>query len=601
VAFNAVSVPRAPVPVAGTVRHVLDAPVMSTVATNAGADEARLFVLVLDNAASSPDTTIPVRQLARDFIERFVGPSDLVTAFPTRGWDQLTQEFTTDKVRALQTIDNYIGNRCRGHESEAEKVYIARVATDVLGAIAKHLETVRGRRVSLIWISEGFDGPNFRILPADFGTSSTFGNHIESGARPDPSAVVHATNVAIQTLQRTNVTVFAVDPRRLAPPRGSYHPKENPCGYPRAAGRDSLVTFSEETGGFAAIDYNDYSPQFNRILDESSQYYVLGYQPNRPARDGEFRRIRVRVTKPGLERAAVNARAGYTVSSPREPEPGPPGATPDLTRAISTSVPMAGLPLRVQAVPRRGTDGRGLVYLVVEVGAADLQFAENAGEFTERLEFGLVTLDRVARPTSAQNAAMDLKLTAAQLAEVRDHGVRWLTTLDLKPGHARLRLAVHAAGSKRSGTVFLDVDVPKYGDDELRIDGVALTAPGAERTPTSGVSPTALGLPGPPTTARRFVRGDVISVGAELGVPRDFVQGVVRLTVESQQAGAGAPPILTREVPLPDRAAADPVRVFAIETAALGVGPFVLRLVLEDQQGRHTDTAVLFEVVEQSG
>src|SRR5690606_20660112 len=143
------------------------------------------------------------------------------------------------------------------------------------------------------------------------------------------------------------------DPRRLAPPRGSFHPKENPCGYPRAAGRDSLVTFSEETGGFAAIDYNDYSPQFNRILDESSQYYVLGYQPNRPGRDGEFRRIRVRVTKPGLERAAVNARAGYTVSSPRELEPAPAGVAPEVARAISTSVPMAGLPLRVQAVPRR--------------------------------------------------------------------------------------------------------------------------------------------------------------------------------------------------------------------------------------------------------
>jgi VWFA-related protein len=134
-------------------------PVMSAVATNTGADEARLFVLVLDNASSSPDTTLRVRQLARDFIERFVGPSDLVAAFPTRGWDLLTQEFTTDKTRALQTIDNYISNRCRGTENQEEKVYIARVVTDVLGAIAKHLAVLRGRRVSLVWISEGFDAP----------------------------------------------------------------------------------------------------------------------------------------------------------------------------------------------------------------------------------------------------------------------------------------------------------------------------------------------------------------------------------------------------------------------------------------------------------
>jgi hypothetical protein len=97
------------------------------------------------------------------------------------------------------------------------------------------------------------------------------------------------------------------------------------------------------------------------------------------------------------------------------------------------------------------------------------------------------------------------------------------------------------------------------------------------------------------------VRGDVISVGAELGVRRDFVMGVVRLTVESQQAAAGAPPLLTRTVPLPNRAALDRPRVFAIETAALGAGQFVLRLVLEDQEERRAETAVLFEIVEQTG
>jgi hypothetical protein len=33
------------------------------------------------------------------------------------------------------------------------------------------------------------------------------------------------------------------------------------------------------------------------------------------------------------------------------------GATPDVARAITTSVPLGGLPLRVQAVPRRGANG----------------------------------------------------------------------------------------------------------------------------------------------------------------------------------------------------------------------------------------------------
>jgi VWFA-related protein len=586
VAFNAIDRPRAPVPAAGAPTLALNAPLMSTVTTNAEADEARLFVLLLDNVSSSPDTTLTVRRIARNFVERFVGPSDLVAVFATRGTDARTQEFTSDKARVLQTIDRYAGHRCRGIESEEERVYHARVVTDVVGALAKHLSAVRGRRVTLLWISEGIIQPNFRVF-----------RNLDDPPL-DPGAVVHAMNLAIKELQRVNVTIYAVDPRQLAA-RGTFHAKSNPCGYLPREGRESLMTLSEETGGFAAINWNDYSPQFDRILEENSQYYVLGYQPDRRSRDDEFRRIRVRVTKPGLERAVVTARAGYTVSSPRAPEPGPPGATREVARAITNSLPSAGLPLRVQAVPRKGTDGRGLVHVLVEAGAVDLAFAEREGRFEERLEFGLLTADRLARQGNVQNVAMDLHLTSDELAQVQQSGVRWLTTLDLAPGHYSLRVAGHAVNSNRSGAVFVDVDVPKYEDDDLRIDGVVLTSPAAARTLTSGTSPAALGLPGPPTTARTFVQGDVVSVGAELGVRRDFVQGVVRLTVESQQAAAEAPPLLARTVALFDRAAVDQPRVFAIDTDALGAGQFLLRLVLEDQGGRQVDTAVLFEVVDE--
>ncbi len=598
VAFNSVNLPRQPVPMAGTAKPVLDAPVMSTVATNAGADEARIFVLLLDDISTSKDSTMPVRQIARDFVERFVGPSDLVSVFSTGGWDRQTQEVTSDKTRALATIDRYVGHRCIGYETEPERVYNARVVTDVIGALGTHLSAIRGRRASLLWISEGFPGPNFSIRPADFGTTSTFSNRIETSATPDPGMVVHATNMALQALKRANVTVYAVDPRRLAPPWGTYHPKENPCGYTRAGGRDSLRTFSEETGGFAAIDYNDYSPQFDRILDENSQYYELGYQPSRPGRDGEFKRLRVRVTRPGLQRSVVTARAGYTVSSPRPPEPGPAGVGPVLAKTITSSLPSAGLPLRVQAVPRRGANNRGLVHVIVEAGGQNLEFAEKDGRFTERVEFSLLTADRLARQGNVQPVAMDLSLTAPQVAQIRQTGVRWLTTVDLEPGHYSLRVAGHAVGSRRTGAIFVDVDVPKYADDELRIDGVALTSKPAALTLTSGTSPAALGLPGPPTTARTFLKGDVITLGAEIGVRRDFVRGTVDLALRSQTASPDAPPVLTRSVELPDRAAADAPPAFAIDTAALAAGPYVLRLTVRDSEQRSAGTAVLFDVVE---
>src|SRR5690606_22631490 len=206
-------------------------------------------------------------------------------------------------------------------------------------------------------------------------------------------------------LQRANVTVYAVDPRGLS--GGGASSRENPCGH-GGSGKPSLERFAEETGGFAATDWNDYSPQFKRILDENSQYYVLGYQPNRAGRENEIRRIRVRVVRPGLERTVVSARSSYTVSGPSRPEPGLPGMAPVLARTATSSVPSAGLPLRVQAVPREGPNGRGLVHVIAEVGGRDLQFAEENGRFTERLEFSLLTVDQLARADNVQPVAMSL-------------------------------------------------------------------------------------------------------------------------------------------------------------------------------------------------
>jgi hypothetical protein len=242
--------------------------------------------------------------------------------------------------------------------------------------------------------------------------------------------------------------------------------------------------------------------------------------------------------------------------------------------------------------------GRGTVHVIVEAGAKDLEFVETDGMFTERLEFGLVAVDRLARPSNTQNVAMDLKLTAAQLGQVRHTGVRWLTTLDLPPGQARLRLAAHAVGSNQSGTIFLDVDVPKYEDDDLRIDGVALTSVPAALAPTSGTSPTALGLPGPPTANRTFVKGDVVTVVAEIGLSRDFVRGALELVLTGLPDDGSA--IRRWTVDLPDAAAAVLPRPVDVDTANLNAGKYILRLIVRDSDNKSASTAVVFDVVAQT-
>jgi hypothetical protein len=46
--------------------------------------------------------------------------------------------------------------------------------------------------------------------------------------------------------------------------------------------QDSLRVIAEQTGGFAAINQNDFDKALKRIDAESSDYYVLGYYSSNP-------------------------------------------------------------------------------------------------------------------------------------------------------------------------------------------------------------------------------------------------------------------------------------------------------------------------------
>ena len=80
--------------------------------------------------------------------------------------------------------------------------------------------------------------------------------------------------------------------------------------------QDSLRVLSDETGGFAAVNSNDFAKGFERIIRDNSSYYVLGYYSNDSKRDGQFRTLTVRVKRPGLQ---VRARKGYTAPKGRPP------------------------------------------------------------------------------------------------------------------------------------------------------------------------------------------------------------------------------------------------------------------------------------------
>jgi hypothetical protein len=189
-----------------------------------------------------------------------------------------------------------------------------------------------------------------------------------------------------------------------------------------------------------------------------------------------------------------------------------------------------------------------------------------------------------------------LTLSADNVERLRTADVRWLSTLDVEPGAYSVRVTGYASTTGSTGSIFLDLDVPKWEEDTLWIGGLAVTTAAAAPSVTAISTPVELGLPGPPTTVRGFRPGEPLTASAQIVVPRRFVSGTVQMTVRRQFAPRDAPALLERSIDLPDRVAAKAPSLWTIDTAALPAGEYVLQLTLRDDRNHSAQTAMTFEV-----
>ncbi|HEX4348090.1 MAG TPA: VWA domain-containing protein [Vicinamibacterales bacterium] len=226
-------------------------------------------------------------------------------------------EFTGDRQRLLDTIDKFqAGYGMDRRQTMSNSVHNALAA---VSAMAKWLSAVDDRRKTILFISEGFDGVEPEAVAqresGDRARGFLTREDDQLGRLGGASAdVVEVAEMAA----RSNVTVYGIDPIGLpGGTAGSIKPAPwladddvtNAAGQNRlTTNRAALTALSETTGGFATTRTNDYDAAFDRVVHESSSYYLLGYVSTNSAHDGKFRRVKVTTTRPGL---TVRTRSGY--------------------------------------------------------------------------------------------------------------------------------------------------------------------------------------------------------------------------------------------------------------------------------------------------
>ena len=509
-------------------------PIERDVQTNASGYNGRVYLIVLDDLHTTPLLTARTRLAARQFVERYIGANDVAAVVHTSGRADGAQEFTNNQRLLLNAIDRFSGRKLRSallgrleqeqmsrgtrqpgdaisDPDSSERGYHARNTLESLKNFTQIMEGVRGRRKALVYFSEGID----------YDISDPFNNR-------DATNIMETTRETIAAATRANVAVYGIDVRGLGAGSDTSievqsFPNDPTLGLDNSAlarevraGQDSLRVLSEETGGFAVVNNNDVPGAFARLVEENSSYYVLGYYPANDRRDGRFRKIEVRVNKPGL---SVRARRGYVAPRGRAQDAkfaGPNDASPELREAMSSPVPVSGLPLAVTASVFKGPDNKGTVVVSTLVGGRDLSLIEKGGTFHNDLEVAWLAVDAKGKSFAGDRNTLNLALKPDTVPRVRAAGFRVISTLDLPPGRYQLRTAARESNTRRSGSVLYDLEVPDFAKEPLSLSSLALTSMMTGLAPTARPKdPLQKLLPGPLTSYRDFGQNDEVALFAE--------------------------------------------------------------------------------------
>ena len=489
--------------------------------------EGRIYLLVLDDIHTDFTRSPRVKAAARRFIEQNFGTNDLAAVVYT-GRADASQDFTNNPRLLLQAIDKFNGRKLRsatiqriegartnpdtgnlepGDDIEQmDRAFRARSVMNNVRKLAEFMAGVRGRRKAMLLIGEGID---YNIFEATGVLGST------------ASAVLLDTQDAIASATRGNVSIYAIDPRGLVVGDEDLITQSSTIG--DADGRalqselrlsqDSLRVLATSTGGFAAVNRNDLNGAFDRIVAENSSYYMFGYYSMNERRDGRFRKIEVRVKRPGLR---VRSRNGYFEARGRRPNTTPSTkVSPALAEAIGSPLPVTGIPIKVFAAPYKGTAPDAAVAYVAEVDINNFEFIEKDGTFSETLELVNSATDSKGKLFPGERQLVNLNLKPDTLARAKSRGFRLVNQISLPPGRYQLRIAASSRNG-RTGSVLYDLEIPDFTKEKFVMSGVTLTSRAAAEAPTAKPKdPLADYLPGPPTAMREFSRDDTIALFAE--------------------------------------------------------------------------------------
>lgn len=238
--------------------NIFRVPIQTVTIVSPGSERPRSFVLLLDDIAIPPPDALRVKEAARHFVSRML-PDDEMAVLPLNGGGTKT---TNDRNQLLRAIESYNVRAVGVLPFDA----IGQQVLNTYASVSRQFSEVSGQKI-LVGIGAAwlFDTP---IPPPTVGRD----------LRKEWAGAIRAMAMA-------NATLFVIDPGGVGKT-------------PYAIGGDT--GFARETGGHAFVNTNDLAGAADRIMQQTSNYYILDVADPPVGRKAELRELEVRVLRKGV-------------------------------------------------------------------------------------------------------------------------------------------------------------------------------------------------------------------------------------------------------------------------------------------------------------
>ena len=236
------------------------------------------------------------------------------------------------------------------------------------------------------------------------------------------------------------------------------------------ASQEVMATLSSDTGGKAFFDSNDFAPAFAQVQHDTSAYYAIGFHSTNPARDGKYRKLTIKINRPGIK---LEYRPGYYAPADFQ-HSGKEDREQELDDELASDLPATDMAVYLDAMYFRLDENRYFMPVSLLVPGSQIPFVKGGDKDKATLDIIGEVIDEVKRPIGRVRETVKLNLDPTLNA--RQKNIQYTTSFNLPPGKYELKFVVRENQTGRMGSFEADVTLPDMKKAPLKMSSIVLAA-----------------------------------------------------------------------------------------------------------------------------